>query len=136
MASNVRPRFSISGTVFIFFSLSHSAPMSHKALCLDVDNGTEPFKHIEIQPVVIFSVLDQYIRRQQKEDDRVIGTLLGRVEEGAVLVSNCFTVPHAEDNNGVYIKPTTLDFLRNMCKLYGEVNPDEQIVGWYDPWCP
>lgn len=104
--------------------------MSHKALSLDIDSTTEPFKSVEIQPVVIFSILDHFIRRQQKEDDRVIGTLLGRVEDGVVLVSNCFTVPHAEDSTGVFIKPSTYDYHRGMCKLYAEVNPEEQIVGW------
>lgn len=106
--------------------------MSHKALSLDIENSTDPFKHVEIQPVVIFSILDHFIRRQ-KESDRVIGTLLGRVEDGVVLVSNCFTVPHAEDSKGVYIKPATFDYHRNMCKLYAEINPDEQIVGWCVP---
>jgi len=57
----------------------------------------------------------------------VLGTLLGKVEEGVVSVTNCFTVPHTEEEQ----LSINVEFHRRMCKLHMEVSPDEQIVGWY-----
>jgi len=106
-----------------------------KALSLDIDSTTESFKSVEIQPVVIFSILDHFIRRDPEEENgRVIGTLLGRVEDGVVIVSNCFIVPHTETDKALYIKsswvsgPSTFNV---MCNLFAEINPEERIVGWY-----
>ena len=52
---------------------------------------------VSVNPVVLFSILDHYLRRQEKQH-RVIGTLLGvRSEDGSeVEVRNCFHVPHDE----------------------------------------
>jgi translation initiation factor 3 subunit F len=52
---------------------------------------------VSVNPVVLFSILDHYLRRQEKQH-RVIGTLLGvRSEDGSeVEVRNCFPVSHDE----------------------------------------
>jgi len=83
------------------------------------------FTLCKIHPVVIFNILDHYIRRN--EDHRVIGTLVGFINEGVVEIKNCFPVPHTEgDQVGV-----DMEFHHNMLELHHKVSPKEVIVGWY-----
>jgi len=42
---------------------------------------------VKIHPVVIFNILDQFIRRNEGQD-RVIGTLLGVNVDGAIEIRN------------------------------------------------
>jgi translation initiation factor 3 subunit F len=55
---------------------------------------------VKVQPVVLFNICDAYIRRNETQD-RVIGTLLGTVENGVVELRNCYAVPHNETNDQV-----------------------------------
>ncbi|ELU16800.1 hypothetical protein CAPTEDRAFT_177448 [Capitella teleta] len=80
-----------------------------------------------VHPVVYFSIVDAFERRNE-DCRRVIGTLLGTHDKGAVEVSNCFTVPHNESKDEVAVD---LEFARNMYELHKKVNPAEVIVGWY-----
>ncbi|CAB5197290.1 unnamed protein product [Rhizophagus irregularis] len=84
---------------------------------------------VSVNPVVLFSVLDHYLRRQEKQH-RVIGTLLGvRSEDGSeVEVRNCFPVSHDETDNQVAVD---MEYHRNMFELHKKVNAKEVIVGWY-----
>ncbi|KAJ1965063.1 hypothetical protein GGI12_001014 [Dipsacomyces acuminosporus] len=68
-----------------------------------------------IHPVVLFSILDHFLRRNENQE-RVIGTLLGvRSDDGRVVeVRSCFAVPHFETEDQVERASTR-----------------EQIVGWY-----
>lgn len=50
--------------------------------------------------MVLFSVLDHYLRRPENQK-RVIGTLLGTVSANVVEVTNSFAVPHLEKNDEV-----------------------------------
>ena len=50
---------------------------------------------VRVQPVVLFSICDAYIRRNEGKD-RVIGTLLGSISEGVVDIRECYAVPHNE----------------------------------------
>jgi translation initiation factor 3 subunit F len=79
-----------------------------------------------VHPLVILNILDQYSRRSQN-NDRVIGTLLGMTTEGLVEVTNCFPVPHTE-NEQVAVD---MEFHRNMYELHRKASPRETIVGWY-----
>lgn len=81
----------------------------------------------ELHPVVLFSVLDHYLRRNEGQT-RVIGALLGRVVGGVVHVTNCYPVPHVEQGDEVAVGK---EFSASMFALHCKVNPDEQIVGWY-----
>eukprot|EP01119_Soliformovum_irregulare_P025043 TRINITY_DN914_c0_g1_i1.p1 TRINITY_DN914_c0_g1~~TRINITY_DN914_c0_g1_i1.p1 ORF type:complete len:319 (+),score=71.34 TRINITY_DN914_c0_g1_i1:114-959(+) len=79
-----------------------------------------------IHPVVIFNVLDHFIRRN-KGQSRVIGSLTGVFAEGVVEIRNSFPVPHTEgDQVGVDI-----EFLHNVLDLHHKVSSKEVIVGWY-----
>jgi len=81
----------------------------------------------KLQPVVLFNVLDHYIRRNE-DQDRVIGTLLGITNDfGVVEIRNSFAVRHFEkDQVGLLA-----DFLNSVLKLHLRANPKEVIVGWY-----
>lgn len=50
---------------------------------------------MRVHPVVIFNILDQFLRRSEGQD-RVIGTLLGLNVDGVIEIRNCFPVPHTE----------------------------------------
>jgi len=79
-----------------------------------------------IHPIVLFSIVDSYERRNE-DAKRVIGTLLGTYEKGGVEVTNCFTVPHTEGDEVA----VDMDFARTMFELHKQVNRGEQVVGWY-----
>lgn len=86
---------------------------------------------VKVHPVVIFSILDHYKRRGQQQT-RVIGTLLGHVEElgsrTVVRITNCFPVLHEEPaDDQVVLDP---NFLTTMFKLHNSVKK-EAVVGWY-----
>lgn len=59
-----------------------------------------------VNPLVFFSVLDHYLRRNAGQD-RVIGTLLGvRSEDGSeVEIRSCYPVPHLETEDQVKHSP-------------------------------
>jgi len=80
---------------------------------------------VSVHPVVIFSVLDHFIRRN--EGHRVIGTLLGVINEGQIEVRSSFPVPHTEGDQ----LAVDMDFHTNMLDLHHKVSPKETIVGWY-----
>ena len=115
---------------------------------------------VDVHPLVLFNILDHYIRRNEGQE-RVIGTLLG-VSSGAnsITVTNSFPVPHSE---GEQVRPHALpsaplgagiradrgggrccvcalvqhqvavdtEFHQTMFDLHQSVNKKEQIVGWY-----
>ncbi|XP_031566735.1 eukaryotic translation initiation factor 3 subunit F-like [Actinia tenebrosa] len=84
-------------------------------------------KKVLIHPVVLFSIVDAYERRNE-EAKRVIGTLLGVVDKGLVEVKSCFGVPHNESADEVAVE---LEYAKSMYELANKANPKEQIVGWY-----
>ncbi|KAF9323897.1 hypothetical protein BG006_001037, partial [Podila minutissima] len=82
-----------------------------------------------VNPLVFFSILDHYLRRNAGQD-RVIGTLLGvRSEDGTeVEIKGCYPVPHLETQDQVEVD---MEYHRTMFDLHKQVNPKEVIVGWY-----
>ncbi|XP_067127142.1 eukaryotic translation initiation factor 3 subunit F-like [Centruroides vittatus] len=82
---------------------------------------------VRMHPVILFSIVDSHERRNA-EAQRVIGTLLGIHEKGAVEITNCFCVPHNESRDEVAVD---MDFARDGYELHKKVNPSEVIVGWY-----
>jgi len=82
---------------------------------------------VKIHPVVLFAIIDSYERRNDSQH-RVIGTLLGIHEKGAVEVTNCLCIPHNESEDEVAVD---MEFAKAMYELHKKVNPSEVIVGWY-----
>ena len=54
----------------------------------------------KINPMVLFTICDSYIRRNEGSD-RIIGTLLGNITDGVANITNCYTVPHNESMDQV-----------------------------------
>ncbi|CAM9418586.1 unnamed protein product [Heterosigma akashiwo] len=82
---------------------------------------------VKIHPVVLFSILDSYLRRPEGQV-RVIGTLLGTMNGNVMEVTNSFAVPHLERDEEVAVGK---DFNHQMFALHQNVNSKEQILGWY-----
>lgn len=85
-------------------------------------------REVTVSPVVLFNVLDHYIRRSEGRA-RVIGTLLGRFSsDGSVEVRTSFPLPHSESGNDVAVDT---EYHKTMYDLYRRVNSSEELVGWY-----
>ena len=82
---------------------------------------------VKIHPVVLLTICDSYERRNDSQC-RVIGTLLGVHEKGAVEITNCICIPHNESEDEVAVD---MEFAKAMYELKKKVNPSEVIVGWY-----
>ncbi|TDH66061.1 hypothetical protein CCR75_007498 [Bremia lactucae] len=88
---------------------------------------TEPVTEVKLHPVVVLQALDRSLRRA-KGQERVIGTLLGRVEGGVAEITDSFAVPHLENGDEVAVGR---DFHTHMYELHQRVNESEVVVGWY-----
>lgn len=84
------------------------------------------FLTVQLHPVVLFSILEHYIRRLDTQE-RVIGAILGVINEGVVEVMDCFGIPH-NDGDRVALG---IEFCESMDALHRRVNPNVSIVGWY-----
>lgn len=102
-----------------------------EALVLDVPavigTSVQPISVANIRPVVLFSILDHYTRRDASQT-RVIGALLGSINGGAVEVTNCFGVQHAKREKEVLIQ---ISAVNEVIALHKRVNEKEVVVGWY-----
>lgn len=92
-----------------------------------------PFLHLSgkkkylIHPIVLCTILDSFCRRKENQN-RIIGTLLGEINQGQVVIKDCFPVPYSDDKDRVEVD---IDFHQNMYELQQQVNPNDVIVGWY-----
>lgn len=82
---------------------------------------------VKVHPVVLFSICDAFIRRNDKQE-RVIGTLLGNVIDGVVHVKSSYVVPHNESQDQVAVD---IVHHKTMHDLLHRVTPTEHIVGWF-----
>ena len=80
-----------------------------------------------VEPVVLFSIVDHYSRRDEGQDF-VIGTLLGTEENGVVTICSSFPVPHTEVEDQIALNT---DFHATMLALQLRVEPKQTVVGWY-----
>jgi len=86
---------------------------------------------VEVHPVVMFSILDHYMRRNEGQD-RVIGTLLGYKDGNKVYVSDCYAVPHYVQEGGGNALIGS-EYSREMFQLQqiASIDKREKIIGWY-----
>ncbi|GFE54467.1 eukaryotic translation initiation factor 3 subunit, putative [Babesia ovis] len=83
----------------------------------------------KLHPVVVFSILDSYMRREEGQHN-IIGTLLGVICEGNVVeITDCFVDRHSLTDEGLL--QIIKDHHENMYDLKQKVNPKEQVVGWF-----
>lgn len=101
--------------------------MESTDIFIDADNSG--VRQVQLAPVVLFNVLDHYIRRSDSSQ-RVIGTLLGRVaSNGEVYVSDSFPLPHFE--NGGDEVAVDSEYFTKMYELHRRVQASAEVVGWY-----
>ncbi|RKP10342.1 maintenance of mitochondrial structure and function-domain-containing protein [Thamnocephalis sphaerospora] len=84
---------------------------------------------LSVSPVVLFTVLDHYLRRDSGQRT-VVGTLLGvRSEDGRIVeVRSAFPVPFDGKAKKAQLD---MDYHRTMFGLHQRVNQKEVVVGWY-----
>jgi translation initiation factor 3 subunit F len=114
-----------------------------------ISKASNSGRTVFVHPLAILQILDHHGRRHQdiintttesgdttivantnslNNQNRVIGTLLGRIDGNAVEVTNCFAVPHAE--RGSDEVAIGKDFNRKMLALHMRSSKDI-VVGWY-----
>merc|ERR1712190_182843 len=62
---------------------------------------------------------------------RVVGTLLGEVDDFQLHITNCFAVPFEEDPRDPQVWFLDHNFHENMFAMFKKVNAKERVVGWY-----
>jgi len=88
---------------------------------------TTGLKEVRVEPVVLFSIIDHYSRRDEGQDF-VIGSLLGTEEGGVVTVCSSFAVPHHEVDGSLML---ATERHATMLSLQQRVLPKQVVVGWY-----
>eukprot|EP00397_Hematodinium_sp_SG-2012_P024927 GEMP01025997.1.p1 GENE.GEMP01025997.1~~GEMP01025997.1.p1 ORF type:complete len:343 (+),score=95.34 GEMP01025997.1:68-1096(+) len=86
---------------------------------------------VVVHPIVLLSVVDHYNRLAKGTSKRVIGSLLGEIDDNKLHVTNCFAVPFDEeprDGNLWFVDSNYHDVMFHMFK---KVNTKERVVGWY-----
>ncbi|KAI5191433.1 26S proteasome regulatory subunit N8 [Nematocida minor] len=83
---------------------------------------------IVVHPLVLLSAVDHYARLDQP---RVVGTLLGHIENGVIHVTNSYAVPFDELEHNLDVWFFDTSYNESMYKLYSKVNNMEHILGWY-----
>ncbi|KAG2209982.1 maintenance of mitochondrial structure and function-domain-containing protein [Mucor mucedo] len=106
--------------------------MANKLDTLTVNLSSAPYQRAfttSTSPVVLFSVLDHYLRRDDPQT-KVIGALLGvRSSDGTeVEIRNAFALIHTSEKDEITVDR---EHYRSMYELHQRVNPEEIILGWY-----
>ncbi|KAJ1659074.1 hypothetical protein IWQ61_001790 [Dispira simplex] len=118
----------MNSTTDTFLHLNTSVALQSSQDSEQTPSSVQQVPTTVIRPIVFFSILDHFLRRND-DQDRVIGTLLGKPsEEKGVEITNCFPVPHSETEDQVEVD---MEHHHTMLRLYRRVNPSEVIVGWY-----
>jgi len=107
------------------FGKNKEAKMSDSCLFLQIP-GYSSFS-CKIHPVVVFTILDHFNRRQEGQF-RVIGTLLGTKVDSVLEITTCFAVPHSETKPEVEVD---MEYHQRMCELHQKANPTDIVLGWY-----
>lgn len=105
---------------------------SNAALTLE---GEDSLPIVKVRASAVFSILSNFVRRGEKQA-RVIGTLVGCVNEGNVVeITDCFGVPHQEKIDELYVAVNT-DYHKSMFKFHKRIYRRDAIVGWYTTSTP
>merc|ERR1711972_88707 len=88
-------------------------------------------KDVVVHPIVLLSVVDHYNRVAKGTTKRVVGTLLGEVQDFNLHITNCFAVPFEEDPRDPRVWFLDHNFHENMYAMFKKVNAKERVVGWY-----
>jgi len=86
---------------------------------------------VVVHPLVLLSVVDHYNRLAKGTTKRVLGTLLGEVQDGKLHVTNSFAVLFEEDPRDPRVWFLDHNYHENMFQMFKKVNRKERVVGWY-----
>eukprot|EP00192_Tetraselmis_astigmatica_P020930 CAMPEP_0117667482 /NCGR_PEP_ID=MMETSP0804-20121206/10996_1 /TAXON_ID=1074897 /ORGANISM="Tetraselmis astigmatica, Strain CCMP880" /LENGTH=280 /DNA_ID=CAMNT_0005475223 /DNA_START=101 /DNA_END=943 /DNA_ORIENTATION=+ len=89
--------------------------------------GSGSVTSVKISPVVLFTICDSYIRRNDGTE-RVIGTLLGNITDGVANITNCYTVPHNESMDQVAVD---IVHHKTLFDLHQKVSKKDLVIGWF-----
>merc|ERR1719198_2447893 len=99
------------------------------------DKKPDPKKKVHrdvvVHPIVLLSVVDHYSRVAKGTTKRVVGTLLGEVDDFQLHITNCFAVPFEEDPRDPQVWFVDHNFHEEMYAMFKKVNAKERVVGWY-----
>eukprot|EP01097_Dermamoeba_algensis_P002109 TRINITY_DN1838_c0_g1_i1.p1 TRINITY_DN1838_c0_g1~~TRINITY_DN1838_c0_g1_i1.p1 ORF type:complete len:352 (-),score=91.74 TRINITY_DN1838_c0_g1_i1:189-1199(-) len=116
-------------TTTLLNTASPYASTNDTSLFLNIGYSASPVS-CKVHPMVVFSVLDHYVRREENQP-RVIGALLGLNYDGVIEIKNSFPIPHHDIDENHEVVAIDKDFHKNMLELHQRANPSEIIVGWY-----
>lgn len=88
-------------------------------------------RDVVVHPIVLLGVVDHYSRVAKGTTKRVVGTLLGEVDDFKLHITNCFAVPFEEDPRDPAVVFLDHNFHENMYAMFKKVNAKERVVGWY-----
>merc|ERR1712087_567 len=88
-------------------------------------------RDVVVHPIVLLSVVDHYSRVAKGTTKRVVGTLLGEVDDFKLHITNCFAVPFEEDPRDPQVWFLDHNFHETMYAMFKKVNAKERVVGWY-----
>jgi 26S proteasome regulatory subunit N8 len=93
--------------------------------------STSQLPEVVVHPIVLLSVVDHYNRLAKGTSKRVVGTLLGEVQDGKLHVTNSFGVLFEEDPRDPRVWFLDHNYHENMFQMFKKVNTKERVVGWY-----
>jgi len=88
-------------------------------------------RDVVVHPIVLLSVVDHYSRVAKGTTKRVVGTLLGEVDDFKLHITNAFAVPFEEDPRDPQVWFLDHNFHEQMFSMFKKVNQKERVVGWY-----
>ncbi|OII77253.1 MOV34 MPN PAD-1 family protein [Cryptosporidium andersoni] len=88
--------------------------------------------NVVVHPIVLLSIVDHYTRVVKGATKRVVGTLLGEIqEEGHLHVTNCYALPFEEDSKDPMVWYLDHNYHEQMYLMFKKINTREKIIGWY-----
>jgi len=88
-------------------------------------------RNVVVHPTVLLSVVDHYTRVAKGTSKRVVGTLLGEVDDYDLHITNSFAVPFEEDPRDPKVWFLDHNYHEQMFSMFKKVNQKERVVGWY-----
>jgi len=88
-------------------------------------------RDVVVHPIVLLSVVDHYTRVAKDTSKRVVGTLLGEVDDFCLHITNSFAVPFEEDARDPKVWFLDHNYHEHMFAMFKKVNQKERVVGWY-----
>lgn len=98
---------------------------------VDSRKSVNQLPEVVVHPIVLLSVVDHYNRLARGTSKRVVGTLLGEIQDGRLHITNSFGVLFEEDPRDPRVWFLDHNYHENMFQMFKKVNTKERVVGWY-----